>query len=116
MNRLQQLVELQKLDEEINQLLSGAFEEETDDDFDSFDKIDKVKRSRANVSKKLDDITIKRYERLRGRKKDTLAVVPVSNGVCSGCNITISTATVAKLHRADDTTSCEHCGRYIYIK
>lgn len=113
MNRLAQLVELQKLDAKISTLLHGAFE--SDDDFDALDKIDKIKRSRATMSKKLDPMTMKRYERLRSRKKDTLAVVPVVNGVCSGCNITISTSTMALLHREEDAITCENCGRFVYV-
>jgi len=112
MDRLTRLVELQKLDDEIHALLNGAFES---DDFDSLDKINKIKKSRTSISKKIDAPTIKRYERLRGRKKDTLAVAPVVEGVCTGCNITISTSIVARLHHASEFVSCDHCGRYIYI-
>ncbi len=114
MNRLKKLVELQKLDREIDQVLNGDFDQR--DDFGALDKINKMRQSRTTISKKIDAVVFKRYERLRGNKKDTLAVVPMLNGVCSGCNITVSTSTRAKLHRHEDVVTCEHCGRFIYIQ
>ena len=40
------------------------------------------------------------------------SVVPVENGICSGCQIMLSQRTLrASYHRL---TECEHCGRLVY--
>lgn len=54
-----------------------------------------------------------RYERIdagRGR-----AVVPVINGLCYGCFVSIPTALAGDAHRNDEIRHCDHCGRFIYI-
>ena len=54
-----------------------------------------------------------RYERVRqslGR-----VVVPVIKGVCYGCFVSIATARAGEQDPNQALTSCEHCGRFIYI-
>lgn len=54
-----------------------------------------------------------RYQRIslgRGR-----AVVPVINGICYGCFVSIPTALATDVKRNDDIRHCDHCGRFIYV-
>lgn len=112
------LVELQRLDQEISTVLKNAFEiEETSKPSEKtlLKKLDGMRKTRNHIMQTIDNIVVKRYERLRGNKTDTAAVVPVKNGVCQGCFIEVSTATYAEIQRKDVAASCDHCGRYIYF-
>jgi len=54
-----------------------------------------------------------RYERIsrdRGR-----AVVPVINGICYGCFVSIPTSLASDVRRNDEVRHCDHCGRFIYV-
>lgn len=46
--------------------------------------------------------------------KHGLAVVPVQNGACSGCQISLSPQTVSAAKMGDRIVSCDHCGRILY--
>lgn len=52
-----------------------------------------------------------------GRVKDTFdrVVVPVINGVCYGCFVSIATAVARDQDPNEAVRSCETCGRFIYI-
>lgn len=54
-----------------------------------------------------------RYNRMRAATGR--AVVPVINGVCYGCFVSIATARAGEHDPNDTLSSCEHCGRFIYI-
>jgi predicted nucleic acid-binding Zn-ribbon protein len=53
------------------------------------------------------------YERFRARGKKGIATV--SNQVCSGCHMAITTAKLASLMRGTDVERCESCGRYLCL-
>ncbi|MEX0935663.1 MAG: C4-type zinc ribbon domain-containing protein [Gemmatimonadota bacterium] len=54
-----------------------------------------------------------RYDRI-APSRDRV-VVPVINGVCYGCFVSIPTATAGDRESHHDLQSCEHCGRFLYI-
>ncbi|MBI4410642.1 MAG: hypothetical protein HY561_13090 [Gemmatimonadetes bacterium] len=54
-----------------------------------------------------------RYARIasgRGR-----AVVPVIQGICYGCFVSIPTALATDSARNDQIRHCDHCGRFLYV-
>ncbi|HEY8470912.1 MAG TPA: C4-type zinc ribbon domain-containing protein [Longimicrobiales bacterium] len=53
----------------------------------------------------------RRYRQIEGRGR---AVVPVINGICYGCFVSIPTAVVAEIERNDAIRLCDHCGRILY--
>lgn len=111
------LVELQRLDQEISSVLKNAFElEEKSKSKEKtlLKRLDGMRKTRNVLMQTIDVIILKRYERLRGHKGETDAVVPVKNGVCQGCYIGISTATFAEIQRKNVASTCDHCGRFIY--
>lgn len=111
------LVQLQHLDKEISSILKNAFElEEKSKSKEKtlLKKLDGMRKTRTNLMQTIDNIVVKRYERLRGHKGETGAVVPVINGICQGCYIGVSTATYAEIQRQDVASTCDHCGRFIY--
>jgi predicted nucleic acid-binding Zn-ribbon protein len=61
----------------------------------------------------LDPQVRRRYERVaasRGR-----VVVPVIDGVCYGCFVSIATATAGEVGPNTKLKTCEGCGRFIYV-
>jgi predicted nucleic acid-binding Zn-ribbon protein len=54
-----------------------------------------------------------RYEKI-GTSLDRV-VVPVLNGVCYGCFVSIATARAGERDPNEALNACEHCGRFIYI-
>ncbi|HSR41847.1 MAG TPA: hypothetical protein VLL48_06740, partial [Longimicrobiales bacterium] len=54
-----------------------------------------------------------RYRRVKGSVDRV--VVPVINGVCYGCFVSIATAVAVEQDPNESVQSCETCGRFIYI-
>jgi len=118
------LLELQKLDKEISSILKNSFEipdkktkvktKEKTKEKTLLRKLNGMKRTRVNITQTIDQFILTRYEKLRGHKGETGAVVPVVNGICQGCFINVSTATFVELQRKDVAAICDHCGRFIY--
>lgn len=81
--------------------------------------IDAVEARAALVEKiqeleeKLDPGVRIRYQRILESLER--AVVPVINGVCYGCFVSIPTATAGESDTSAELQVCEQCGRFIYI-
>lgn len=113
--QVEKLIELQGVDKKISGLLNNDVKATVKNDgADFFAKLSKMKKVRQAISKDLEMQILRRYEKLKGNKGETKAVVPVNNGVCQGCFISISTATLAELQRCNSLLTCDHCGRFIY--
>ncbi len=61
----------------------------------------------------LDDRVRRRYERIASSVDRV--VVPVINGICYGCFVSIATAQAAGQDPNTDLTTCETCGRFLYV-
>lgn len=60
------------------------------------------------------DERIRRRYRTAATRLDRV-VVPVINGVCYGCFVSIATAKVGEENPNAQLRSCENCGRFLYI-
>ena len=54
-----------------------------------------------------------RYRRLAGSRGRF--VVPVINGTCFGCFVSIPTAVASEAERNEELRYCDNCGRFLYI-
>ncbi|MQA88867.1 MAG: hypothetical protein GEU90_01350 [Gemmatimonas sp.] len=54
-----------------------------------------------------------RYRRLAGTR--TRFVVPVINGTCFGCFVSIPTAVASEADRNSELRYCDNCGRFLYL-
>jgi len=68
---------------------------------------------RQQLAEAVDPAVLSRYERLM-RSKNDFAVVPIRNGNCGGCHLSISAQLVHNAKHGSDLTSCEYCGRILY--
>ena len=91
---------------------------------------EKIKQEAGINKKKLNDIHIDRdqvidlldvdlfnkYEKIKEQHQDGLAVVPVKDAVCHGCNVNLPPQLYNELFRYDSLKFCPNCQRIIYLK
>src|SRR5271166_6499992 len=68
--------------------------------------------TRDHVAKAVRPDVLKKYGAIR--MKRGLAIVPVHEGVCRGCNMAIPPQLYNQLHRANSLETCPQCNRLIY--
>lgn len=77
------------------------------------EKISKRKDSHQDIARKISNDILARYKRLR-KGKDGLAIVPLENNACGGCNMGLPPQLVNEVKRNDQFLTCESCGRMLY--
>lgn len=68
---------------------------------------------RSDAGKDIPAPVLARYEFIRQRLAHPV-IVPVSNGICSGCNISIPPQGYIELQKGAQILSCPNCQRLIY--
>lgn len=86
------------------------------------EKLEKINVERQEVFKKkeqlLSEINQKGlafYQKIRRWAKNT-TVVAVEEQACMGCHMVIGDKVYSDVIRADEITTCPHCGRILYVK
>jgi predicted nucleic acid-binding Zn-ribbon protein len=75
-------------------------------------KIAALRSERDKISASVRPDVLKRYGNIRIRKG--LALAPVSNGTCRGCNMNIPPQLYNVLQRGNSVETCPYCHRIIY--
>ena len=78
-------------------------------------KFDSLNRKRKKACKAVPPPILGRYEFIRERMKNPV-IVPVSKGICAGCNIMIPPQSYNDLQKGQQILSCPNCQRLIYWK
>ncbi len=106
-NKKQELAELSERikaeKEEIHQ--------EADQDRQELTKLDSETKEIYN---KVATDLLEKYKTVKTQQAGGLAVVPVKDAVCYGCNMNIPPQMYNELQRRDDLKFCPHCHRIIY--
>jgi predicted nucleic acid-binding Zn-ribbon protein len=76
-------------------------------------RLQELSKERGELAGKIDEDTLSRFERLFKSKGDA-AIVAVEHGVCTGCHMKLTTATVKAVEAGKEIVSCEQCGRILY--
>ncbi len=76
-------------------------------------KLEQFQAVRANTGSEVPQPVFQRYEFIRNRL-DHPVIVPVREGICSGCNIAIPPQSFIELQRGQQILSCPNCQRLIY--
>ena len=84
------------------QVAAGATEEQLRE------LVDSIQALKANLPKDVEE----QFSRLA--KRDSLAVVPVINGVCTACGMTLPIALTHQVHAAEKLHACPSCARLLY--
>jgi len=74
---------------------------------------EELSKERAEIAGKIDEDLLGRFERLFTSKGDA-AIVAIEHGVCTGCHMKLTTATVKGVEAGKEIVSCEQCGRILY--
>jgi uncharacterized protein len=77
-------------------------------------RLQELSKERTELSEKMDEDLLNRFERLFASKGDS-ALVAVEHGVCTGCHMKLTTATVKAAEAGREIVSCEQCGRILYV-
>jgi predicted nucleic acid-binding Zn-ribbon protein len=114
---LMTLLEIQDLRSKIRELRDegGALETLEQEHF-NIDPGEAVGQLRERIGL-LEDELVGPVRRRYGRVKDSLdrVVVPVINGVCYGCFVSIATAVAGEIDPNLEVQTCENCWRFLYI-
>ena len=78
-------------------------------------KLDELDMDRKNVSGLIDSQLFKKYLVIK-EQQGGLAVVPVKDAVCRGCNVNLPPQLYNELFRYDSLKFCPNCHRVIYLK
>jgi predicted nucleic acid-binding Zn-ribbon protein len=95
---IQNLIELHRLEEQLEKARSGKTELQ--------DQLDSVRV-------KLIPNVLGHHDRMRARGRKSIS--EVRNGVCTGCHMLVAIGIFATLKRQDDIQICANCGRYLFI-
>lgn len=76
-------------------------------------KLDELNAQREALVARCDPGLVSKYERIR-KQRGGIAVVPVVNGTCKGCQRNIPPQMANNLLTASDILSCPNCHRFIY--
>ena len=75
-------------------------------------QLDQLDAAIASLTKELPSDVSLQFSRLLG--KNHLAIVPVVNGVCTACGMTLPVSLVHKVHAAEKIYPCPSCARLLF--
>lgn len=117
MNRnLVTLLEIQDLRSKARELRGRSdldLLEEEHFNIDPKEAADRLEERLGGLEEELDGHIRRRYDRVKNNLDRV--VVPVINGVCYGCFVSIATAVAGDEDPNESIQSCENCGRFLYI-
>jgi len=76
-------------------------------------RLNELTAERTELSGKIDEDLLSRFERLFTSKGDS-AIVALEHEVCTGCHMKITTQTAHRVKNGKEIVSCEQCGRILY--
>jgi hypothetical protein len=79
-------------------------------------KLSILDKDRENVSRMIDPELLKKYLIIKKQNPGLLAVVPVKNALCHGCNVNLPPQLYNELFLGNSLKFCPNCQRIIYLK
>lgn len=77
-------------------------------------EIEEKSKERESIEEKIPDRLIKQYNRLKTTTHEP--VVQIKNGVCQGCQMSVSKNTIKQARSDQGIATCENCSRILYIR
>ncbi|MEM8952857.1 MAG: C4-type zinc ribbon domain-containing protein [Verrucomicrobiota bacterium] len=78
------------------------------------DQLRAFEEERGAIAATVDEDTLDLYDRLLASKGD-VAIVPLNDGKCDGCHMTVTTSTQLRVKADKEITLCELCSRMLYL-
>ena len=76
-------------------------------------ELSETRDDRAQLVSAIEEATLDRYGRIFAKKGDA-AVVPLQKGICGGCHMKVTNATLHNVKTEKAIAFCEQCGRILY--
>ncbi|MDH4128277.1 MAG: C4-type zinc ribbon domain-containing protein [Spirochaetota bacterium] len=76
--------------------------------------IKKIETVRNEVIPEIDTNILSRYEYIV-KNKNGLGIVPIINGICSGCNLAVTPQLIAIIRKNKEIIACSNCARLLYF-
>lgn len=76
-------------------------------------ELPQLEQKQAAVAASVDKSLMERYAKLKAKRRD-LVLVPVRDGICSGCRLQLPPQLVAEVKRSETVHSCSYCQRLLY--
>ena len=80
------------------------------------DEITGLKEEIKEAYVEMDSVFLSGYERVKKVVRRPPYVVPVEDQKCSGCNLRVSNDVVSSILVEEKLTSCDQCGRIVYVE
>lgn len=110
---LLQIQDLKTQRRELTEADAGRQVEVEEFNVDVGEAVDDLDDKIAGMEEKLSPAVAGRYRLIaKGRGR---AVVPVINGICYGCFVSIPTAVASHASTNEEMQQCDNCGRFIYV-
>ncbi len=77
-------------------------------------RLQELSKERQDLAGKMDEDLLDQFERLFVSKGDS-AIVAIEHGVCTGCHMKLTIATVKGAESGKEIVNCEQCGRILYV-
>jgi uncharacterized protein len=77
-------------------------------------RLQELSKERKDLADKMDEDLLDQFERLFVSKGDS-AIVAIEHGVCTGCHMKLTIATVKGAESGKEIVNCEQCGRILYV-
>lgn len=113
--QLEILLEVQDLHSQKRSLENAGVREVESEVFEMKveDALEKLDEKIRELEERLDDEVAARHRRLSRGGADR-SVVPVVEGICYGCFMTVPTAWASDAARNQELDLCDNCGRFLY--
>jgi predicted nucleic acid-binding Zn-ribbon protein len=114
-SQLETLLEIQDMKTQRRELEETPSEREVEEEVFHISVEDAVRELDQKIEEmeaSLDPQVRSRYARLAGKRPRV--VVPVINGTCYGCFVSVPTALSSDADRNEEIRYCESCGRFLY--
>jgi uncharacterized protein len=114
--QLETLLEIQDLKTQRGELREQTGERKVEEEVFgmSVDQaVEQIEEKIAEMEQSLEGPVRNRYTRLSGSRGRF--IVPVINGTCFGCFVSIPTAVASESERNEELRYCDNCGRFLYL-
>lgn len=79
------------------------------------EKLAQKRKEKEEIISKVDQTLLSKYQRI-SNAKDGLALVPIVDNTCGGCNMEIPPQTRNEIKVCSKIITCERCGRILYCE
>jgi predicted nucleic acid-binding Zn-ribbon protein len=113
--QLERLLELQDMKMQRRELEEASAQRQVEQDVFGMsveDALTQLDQKIDELEAALDPKVRQRYQRLTKRSR---AVVPVIQGTCYGCFVSVPTALASDADRNEELQFCDGCGRFLYL-